>query len=140
MYINTYGTHCNLLCVVVNGVVVIVCCVCVQVFVCMYLCVWQAEEGHVSPMSGRRKRERMEASPMTCYYYLRSSQACTCWQATVIGTGMRLATSPAIGTATSIGLRHDVAHKGFIGVENSSTRAGRQTAREGEQKSAYKEL
>ena len=54
----------------------------------------QANEGRVSPMAGRWSRESF---PLASHYHLRSTQTCTY---RCDGPSVRLATSPAMGTAT----------------------------------------
>lgn len=57
----------------------------------------QADEGRVSPTAGGRRRE---SSPTASRYLLRSTQTRTYRRETAAGPGVRLATSPAKGTAT----------------------------------------
>ena len=57
----------------------------------------QADEGRVPPTAGGRRRE---SSPTASRYHVRSTQTRTYWRKRAAGPGVRLATSPAKGTAT----------------------------------------
>ena len=57
----------------------------------------QADEGGTSPTAGGWRKE---SSPTASCYHLRSTQTRTYWWERAAGPGVRLATSPAKGTAT----------------------------------------